>query len=31
MLYMGDSCANVGCGWTQWTCPNWDCYCDDWE
>jgi len=31
MTYMGEDCANVGCGWTQSRCVNWDCYCPDWE
>ncbi|GIU78333.1 MAG: hypothetical protein KatS3mg005_1571 [Bryobacteraceae bacterium] len=30
MTYLGEHCANVGCGWTQSSCANWDCYCDDW-
>lgn len=31
MMYLGEDCANVGCGWTQTFCFNFDCYCDDWE
>jgi hypothetical protein len=29
MVPQGTECANVGCGWTQWTCINMDCWCED--